>query len=1181
MGRIIQGKSAVVVLSLLTLLLFAMPAAAQGSFTISATPSSLTVGQNGQGTVTVTTTVSGGFDSSIALSASGMPPGVNANFLPPIIGAPGAGTSTMTLKVIRLTLPGNYTITLTGNGGGVKQTTTVTLTVAAESQPNFTIAAIPASLTIAQGGHGSSTIYTTIGGGFNGSISLSASGVPSGTTVSFSPATIPAPGDGSSTMTVTVGSNTPTGSYPITVTGNGGGIQQQTTVTVTVTSGGGPNFSISASPGSLNIGLGTQGTTTITTTISGGFNSAISLTATGMPLGMTVGFNPDPIPAPGAGSSTMSISVFLTTKLGTYPITVTGNGGGIKQSTVVTITVTASPNFLLSASPPSVTIQQGNQGNTTITSTISGGFDSAVSLSASSVPSGTTVSFNPQTIPAPGSGNSTMTIAVSSATPQGDYNIIVMGNGGGLQRQTTVMLYVGSGPTFAIGASPSSMTIAPGNSSFSTITTFPFYGFNNSINLSASGAPAGTSLNLNPTTISAPGSGKSILTVTVGKSTATGIYPIMVTGNGGGVQQSTTVTLTVSGGPPPSSAHYLELYSYTLQSSFGTPPYSYQITSGSLPSGLNMNSSGAISGTATVLGKFNFQVLATDSSQPAQKQSSSYTLNVVIGMDEYGGLTAAPVPGCSPTGYFQLQKVKVGSNPARWLYADPLCNAFYSLSVYDSTSYFIYGSILQSHYGNDSNKWATHELNREIAYGYNANDIFYNDYVLPIPKGGNGNGATPQLPFILFFGSDQDAVFNPGAIGLPEALKNIIGGQDQNGYHIQWSIYNIDVMDPNWTVANQGELALQLNPAEDGFLNGFNNSPWVVALSLGDADEFVLFKGVGPDGYAHPAQVVATSAFNFNQPPINGNWQRPILYSKAAWTCNAIANDSQHFPPGQSYLEKKYGNIAALNASWGSNYTSFCDAGGFGSGTGVLDEDGRHTAWFGSDYYSQTGMNSNLLADLNQYMYVMALQLYIPQISVLKTYDTNHLMQCGFYGGDEDGGVRPNVSQALHDAGCQVLVLTWGSNKIQQSIANNQQVYDISGVPSTIYQGSTAQADSDMSAYPNNGADGADYPTQQIRGQHYGIDTQAIYGEQGSNTDYYNLGVALWAMTDSSSEERNWGFISLSDNVYDGVCATTAPSIDPWGYACGGEAANYGDFTDGVTQANTALYQQLIQQLKP
>ena len=1044
--------------------------------------------------------------------------------------------------------------------------------------PSFTISASPSSLTIQQGSKGTSTITATISGGFNSAISLSASGAPLGVAVSFNPQTIPAPGAGSSTMTMTILGPAMPGTYPITVTGNGGGVQQNTTVTLTITTPG-PSFTISASPSSLTIQPGNVGTTTITTTISGGFNSAISLSVSGAPLGVAVSFNPQTIPAPGAGSSTMTISVFQFAKPGTYKILVTGSGGGIKQNTIVTLTVASSQGFSLSASPASLTIGQGNQGTSTITTTITGGFNNAVLLAASGVPSGAMVSFNPNPIPAPGSGNSTMTISVSLGTAPGTYNLLVAGTGGQLLRYIPFSLTVAVASTFAIGASPSSLAIGQGNQGISTITTFPFNGFNNSVSLSASGAPVGTTLNLNPTTISAPGAGHSILTVTVGKSTATGTYPITVTGNGGGVQQSTPVNLTVTGGLPPTKAKYMEPYSYNLQSSFGTPPYSYQIASGSLPSGLSMNSSGAISGTATQVGQFPFQVLATDSSQPPKQQSSSYTLNVVIGLNQYGGLTAAPVPGCTPTGYFQLLKVKVGSNPPRWVYADPNCYAFYSLSVYASTNNSILGGILQSHYGNDSTKWATHELNRELAYGFNGNDIFYNDYVLPIPKGGNSGGATPQLPFILFFGSDQDAVFNPGAIGLPEAIKNLIGAQDQYGYHVQWDLYNIDIMDPNWLVANQGELALELNPAWGGFQNGFSNTPWIVALSLGDADEFVFFKGVGPDGYAHPAQVVATSAFNFNLPPFNGNWQRPILYSKAAWTCNAIANDS-HFPPGQSFLEKKYNNnIAALNASWGSNYTSFCDAGGFGSGTGVLDEDGRHTAWFGSDFYSQTGMNANLLADLNQYMYVMALQLYIPQISVLKTYDTNHLMLCGFYGGDQDGGVRPQVSQALHDSGCQVLVLTWGSSKIQQSLANNQSVYDISGVPSTIYQGSTAQADSDMSNYPNNGADGADYPTQQQRGQHYGIDTQAIYGSQGTNLDYFNLGVAVWAMTDSSGENRNWGFISLSDNVYDGVCATIAPSIDPWGYACGGEAANYGDFTDGVTQANSALLQQLIQQL--
>ena len=178
------------------------------------------------------------------------------------------------------------------------------------------------------------------------------------------------------------------------MTGNGGGIQQNTTVTLTVTAA--PNFTISASPASLSVQQGNQGTSTITTTISGGFNSAVSLSASGVPSGTTVSFNPNPIPAPGSGSSTMTIMVGASTATGTYPITVTGNGGGIQQSTTVTLTVTAAPNFTISASPASLSVQQGNQGTSTITTTISGGFNSAITLSASGAPSGTTVSFNPQ-----------------------------------------------------------------------------------------------------------------------------------------------------------------------------------------------------------------------------------------------------------------------------------------------------------------------------------------------------------------------------------------------------------------------------------------------------------------------------------------------------------------------------------------------------------------------------------------------------------------------------------------------------------------------------------------------------------------------------------------------------------------------------------------------------------------
>jgi len=457
--------------------------------------------------------------------------------------------------------------------------------VAFRTGPNFAIAASPASLSIVQGNQGTSTITTTISGGFNSAITLSTSGLPTGVTVGFNPNPIPAPGSGTSTMTMTVGASTPVGTYPITVTGNGGGIQQSTTVTLTVTAP--PNFTVTASPGSVSVAQGNQGTSTITTAISGGFNSAISLSATGAPTGTSVTFNPATMPAPGAGTSTMTIAVGASTPLGTYPITVTANGGGLQRTATITLTVTSPATFSIAATPTSVSIVQGNQGTSTITTTVSGGFNSAISLSASGAPTGTTVGFNPNPIPAPGSGTSTMTITVGASTPVGTYPITVTGNGGGVQQSTTVTLTITAAPNFTITALPGSVSIAQGNQGTSTITTTVSGGFNSSINLSATGAPAGTTVSFNPSTIPAPGSGTSTMTIAVGSSTPTGTYPLTVTGNGGGIQQTTTVTLTVTqsgitpptnvtvvdGGPPPIVDAVQSYINSTLLTAHTTAPF--------------------------------------------------------------------------------------------------------------------------------------------------------------------------------------------------------------------------------------------------------------------------------------------------------------------------------------------------------------------------------------------------------------------------------------------------------------------------------------------------------------------------------------------------------------------------------------------------------------------------------
>jgi hypothetical protein len=107
--------------------------------------------------------------------------------------------------------------------------------------PNFTIS--PTAVSVQQGSNGTSTIATTILGGFDAAVALTATGQPTGVTVSFSPTPIPAPGSGGSTMTVDVPSTIATGTYTITVSGTGGGITQTTTVSLTVYGAFTPSFS--------------------------------------------------------------------------------------------------------------------------------------------------------------------------------------------------------------------------------------------------------------------------------------------------------------------------------------------------------------------------------------------------------------------------------------------------------------------------------------------------------------------------------------------------------------------------------------------------------------------------------------------------------------------------------------------------------------------------------------------------------------------------------------------------------------------------------------------------------------------------------------------------------------------------------------------------------------------------
>jgi kumamolisin len=205
------------------------------------------------------------------------------------------------------------------------------------SSSGFSLSASPATLSVAQGNSGNSTITITTTGGFNSSITLSASGQPNGVSVAFNPN--PITGAGNSMMTMNVSSSASPGTYSITVTGTAGNTTSTTTVSLTVT-GVTANFTISASPQTVSVTRGgVSKTSTITTAISGPFASAISLSATGQGNNVTISFGPNPIPAPGSGTSTMTIKAGSRAHTGTRTVMITGSGGGVTHSTTITLTV--------------------------------------------------------------------------------------------------------------------------------------------------------------------------------------------------------------------------------------------------------------------------------------------------------------------------------------------------------------------------------------------------------------------------------------------------------------------------------------------------------------------------------------------------------------------------------------------------------------------------------------------------------------------------------------------------------------------------------------------------------------------------------------------------------------------------------------------------------------------------
>jgi len=129
---------------------------------------------------------------------------------------------------------------------------------------------------------------------------------------------------------------------------------------------------------------------------------------------------------------------------------------------------TQTPDFVLSTSPGSLSVNQGGTASTTVSSATAGGFNSAVSLSVSGLPTGVTASFSPTSIVAPGSGSSTLTFTAGSTTTTGTFNVTVTASGGGITHTAPVTLTVA-----ASGGTGGTTTQLLGNPGFENGSSSP------------------------------------------------------------------------------------------------------------------------------------------------------------------------------------------------------------------------------------------------------------------------------------------------------------------------------------------------------------------------------------------------------------------------------------------------------------------------------------------------------------------------------------------------------------------------------------------------------------------------------------------------------------------------------------------------------------------------------------
>lgn len=602
-------------------------------------PVMLTAGGGSQ-SITVATTPDPGFRSTITYSYSGFPAGL-ATGAAQAVGPPYSAL-TFPFSASLSVAAGTYNGTLTGQytdpSTGASRTRGFPM-AAVVQRPDLNVAFSQPAMTVCNGGAavGNSATLSPVSG-YSGRANLTFTGVPTGLTVSPPSATSgPIPPAYTQSFTVTA-SGAAIGLHTLTlnVADRTAGIDKNTTFTVRVVD---PDYTPSASPSPLTIQAGgSSGGLSASLTANACFTAAsVSVAPSGAPAGVT--FTPATVTltSPGYSPGNFSVAASRAVPPGTYSFTLTftPTTGAVKR-VPATLTITAPPDFSLSASPSSLTVSRGGTaGSVTVSADSIASFADAVSVTAATVATGVTISpasFS-LSVPTGGSASRAMTIAAGSGAGLGTFAVTFTGDVPGVgARRATLNLTITAAPDNSLSVAPSTLTVTAGGTAGSvTVSSRAVNGFSGSVSVTAGTAAAGVTIAPSAFTLSA--SGTQAVTILASASAASGSFIVTFTGTAAGVGTRTgSLALTVA--PPPD---------YSL----GVAPSSLTIAPGGPGSGV-MVTANSIAGFAGAV-----SMTASTAAAGVTLSPASFSLNIPAGGSQSQAVTIT-AGSAAPSGTFAV-----------------------------------------------------------------------------------------------------------------------------------------------------------------------------------------------------------------------------------------------------------------------------------------------------------------------------------------------------------------------------------------------------------------------------------------------------------------------------------------------------------------------------------------------